>query len=627
MTIILFAIKSDRDSIRSQRFYNKLIHLLSDAFELHNSSTNPIDSANTPDSQLTDNITNLLIDHDNVTVTMIADNCSYPLIKDKPHYILRLSKPIADMFELPTNPSCVLMLFHEYTPLTLIKQLLNSNTTLNPLDPSQVQSLHHDTDADSDASALDVTRGYMYSSRFKYLVKTTAHLQHLNIPMKADTILDQFNNVDKAFVMLQDKRYMDYVRRHVPISDFKPALSRAWKYMLQLEHYHKTIHLFDLDCIGGLPLFNLCTDSTADINTNPYIIVDPTAPIKPSMIQHTLTSNNLICSAATFEARLQSFLGTEHYIKLMSCVHTNPNMYITGGIMSLLLNQDQVDASQYENSDIDVLCANWMWHDFAASVYEFLECNNNCLRGNNSHEFSVTVSCVSDVELPYCNLASVTEIHGGCDLDVQFTKLHEWFTCNINLNYTDDLANQLKMRKMLAYLETEPTLHDDGYYPTDPDEFIMLVVKAVIGYSQRYSGIEAFGQVISHLSIVFVKSNQSDVYNLLYHPKIKAIDYGPHKRKIEFFHIRNISNDTTCTAANLINSFHLPCVRAYYHRTKEGKGKVMMAASAVSAYMTNINFNITLYKGMTIDDAKNRDIVDKYCSRGYTSVLSSNDHR
>ena len=620
MTIILFAIKSDHDSIRSQRFYSKLIHLLSDAFELHNPSTNLIDSANTPDSQLTDDITNLLFDHDNVTATMLADNCSYPLIKDKPHYVLSLTKPIADMFELPTNPSCVLMMFHDYTTSTLIKQLLNSNTMLGPLDISQVQSLHLNTD-DDDAPTLDITRGYMYSSRFKYLVKATAHLQHLNIPMKANTILNQFNNVDKAFIMLQDKRYMDYIRHHIPINDFKPVIDRAWKYMLQLEHYHKTIHLFDLDCIGQLPLFNLCTDSTANTNTNPYIIIDPTAPIKSSMIQPTLSSNNLICSTATFQARLQSFLGTEHYTKLMSCVHTNTNMYITGGIMSLLLNQDQVDASQYENSDIDVLCANWMRHDFAASVYEFLGCNGYGSGENNPYEFSVTISCVCDVEVPYCNLASVVEIHDDCDLNTQFTKLHEWFTCNINPNYIDEPAKQLKMRKMLDYLETEIPRNDD-YYPTDPDEFMVLVVKAIINYSQRYSCIEAFGHVISHLNIVFIKSNQSDTYDLLYHPKIKAIDYGPYKRKVEFFHIHNISNDTTCTAANLINSFHLPCVRSYYHQSK-----VMMAASAVSAYMTNINFNITLYKGMTVDDDKNRDIVDKYCSRGYTSVLASNDHR
>ncbi|CAI2358632.1 Hypothetical protein MVR_LOCUS339 [uncultured virus] len=615
MTLIIIAIKPTFNTSRSQRFYSKLIHSVSEACTPHDPlTTDLINSANVPGFQLNQDISQLLYDYNNAVTIMMADDCNYVLLKHKQHYIMKFDRSVTNMFDLPANGSCVFVLFHEYTTTTMTKQLLNSNVTLDPLDPPQVQALSpwHDSNQDD----TDPVQAYVGFSRFKYVIKTTDQFQYLNIPMQKNTILDQFNSVDKAFVMLQDPKYMKFIRQHVSIHEFKVVLDRAWKYMLQLEHHHKIVHLFDLDCVKGLPLFNMCTDTIASTNTNPYVQVRDGVAVKQSDRQLDMTCNNMICSSATFAKRFKSFLGDESYDKLIAWVDSNPNVYVTGGIMSLLLNQDQVDASQYDNSDIDVLCVHRAGHEFVESVKRFMGHAIGC--GNLESEFNVTITCTTDVEMPYSNLTGIKVMNcSGIKLKGS-TNLHEWFTCAANPTFVHNEHNHKQLQKIMQHLGRKVKF--DG----SCDDMMLQIVQAIINHSKTNSSLECFEKTIHHLNIVFVKSDQLDTFNIMYHPKIKLTSFGPHKRKVEFFHINSISPNTTTTAANLISSFHLPCVRAYYNIGKEGKGKIMMTASAVSAYMTNINFNIMIHDNMTTDDDKNQIIIDKYHRRGYTNVLMSN---
>ena len=629
MTLFIFAIRFECSNLKSQRFYNKIIQLVSETCVLHDPcTTDLINSANVPGFQLDQDLSQLLCDYNNIATVVVADACNYPLLRNRPHYLMQFGRSITNMFDLPVNGSCVFVLFHDYTTTFLVKQMLNADVTLEPLDPSQVTPTQH-KHADDDGDVTTVA--YVSFSRFKYIIKTTEQFQYLKIPMQKETILDQFNNADKAYVILQDSKYMSFIRQHVSIHEFKHVLDRAWKYMLQLEHHCKTVHLFDLDCIEGLPLFNMCTDTIASTNTNPYIQVHDAVPIKQSDRQRSVTCNNLICSNATFAKRFKSFLGSKHFDKLTGFVNSNPNMYVTGGIMSLLLNQDQVDASQYDNSDVDVLCVHRNGHEFVDSIKRFLKHANNNKR--LECEFNITVTCSTDVEMPYLSLNGIeaidysfkkqgyySYIDRSKKLLKRFTNLHQWFTCTANPAFVENEYNIKQLRKAQSIFDSPTTDQDQPLL--NSNDTMLEIIKSIIRDVRYYTDFDYFHETINHLNIVFVKSDQPDAFNMTYHPKIKLTSFGPYKRKVEFFHISSMSSNTMITAANLISSFHLPCVRSYYYQ-----GKIMMSTSAISAYMTNINFNITLYEGMLADDEKNRIITDKYRSRGYTNVLMSNKNK
>lgn len=351
--------------------------------------------------------------------------------------------------------------------------------------------------------------------------------------------------------------------------------------------------IFDIDTASVLPIFPFIL---AFPKLNPYMtilvndkLLYPEVNIGP-LESYKNISSGVICNLNEFKDRLNIFTTGDINKNLFENINWTTNKMGLGGsavcaciqknhpLINLFLNLPINDRTNryfdeyFALSDIDIMFLTqdpFEFIDYVSNVYEQININ-------------------------------ITKYYGTNHIKKEMYKIVYLFVTKnyIIKKYPSIYENILK------------TLDNENTIKLFNDEFISEIKKytnnLIKNDNIKYSDIYDMSNLVYKIKII---KNENDKYNIKINLKYKII--SPElKHPLELFMVKY--NDFFAT----VQTFHLPCVRAYYDGTN-----VYMTPSCVSAHLTYMNLDYKYFAG----NHEPTEIIYKYRMRGFGTWLNYNE--
>ena len=351
--------------------------------------------------------------------------------------------------------------------------------------------------------------------------------------------------------------------------------------------------IFDIDTASALPIFPFILKYS---KLNPYMtilvndkLLYPEVNIGPLQSYKNISSG-VICNLNEFKERLNIFTTGDINKNLFENINWTTNKMGLGGsaicaciqknhpLMNLFLNfpiNDRINRyfdEYYALSDIDIMF-------LTQNPFEFIDCVANVYEQIN---------------------INITKYYGTNHAKKEMHKIVYLF---VSKNY-------IKKKFSNIYENILKTLDNENTIKLFNDEFVSEIQKYTNNISKnddiKYSDIYDMSNLVYKIKIT---ENENDTFNIKINLKYKII--SPElKHPLELFMVKY--NDFFAT----VQTFHLPCVRAYY----DGNN-VYMTPSCISAHLTYMNLDYKYFAG----NHEPTEIIYKYRTRGFGTWLNFNE--
>lgn len=457
------------------------------------------------------------------------------------------------------------------------------------------------------------------------------------------------NEKEKYYLIcnvLSSKKYCHYVLNNRKILEknedllnkFKPTfryvIGYAWLSLYMEESIRKSRikqsdrFVFDLETASMLPVFPFCME-------NPYLNPYFSLPVSEKLINSKTNINSIssmegysngIVDLHEFRRRINIFMSGRSNKDLLDGADWS-NMVITGGIMAAVMpktnplmalfrTSETNDISDkelnrffeeyYAASDIDVACNHKSIIDFiehVKSLADILRKNLNVsksdvrITSNKSAAIYINETILKEKcqkrKIPFDFDYICSNLQQN-DVKFYFYELYLEKKKGSNINNMDILGDKIKENEyfnIINYCEFDKisiVINDYGFEKENLN----------FKNPDHNSGIEMV-YYVNENEIPFIMISETLKFN------ISSIHL---KHQLEVFKLVE-EEFFSC-----VGRFHLPCVRSYYNGTT-----CYLTPSAISAYMTLTNINYKYFVGKSSPT----DIVDKYRSRGYSTILNN----
>jgi len=370
--------------------------------------------------------------------------------------------------------------------------------------------------------------------------------------------------------------------------------------------------IFDIDTACELPIFPVSMDHP---KLNPYIpiLVNDVLLNAPSNIggisyikNNVEINNHGICNLVEFKNRLNIFATGNPDNDLFENINwIDDKIGIGGGVMAACLQKKHPLVNlfseienvteryirffneYYATSDIDIMILTTNTFDFMSRVERLYNqiVINICKFSSYAEPSHIKLSCIKQGYL-FISESDVLElICNNSKERLNFIKKSIETDTTIEL-FNKIIENEFNKYKEKIY-ESEEFSQNQSIYPEFYD----------------------FADIKFKIRIYTNKENKENTINFKLNYKYKIS--SPHlNHNLEIFPVSY--NDFFAT----VQTFHLPCVRAYYDGTN-----VYLTPSCISAHLTYINIDYKYFAG-SIDPI---EIINKYRMRGFGTLLNANE--
>lgn len=375
------------------------------------------------------------------------------------------------------------------------------------------------------------------------------------------------------------------------INTFRYAWTKLYMDERAKESYLNTDDdiVFDIHTASRLPYFSPPTN--IKYIGNPYVVI----PINSSIFYNNTLSINYssyskdmgVVDLQTFRNKMNTFIcGNENFNIFEGIDFKENKMGITGSVMPACLHKNnplrlkfdsdyRYFAEYYCNSDIDIMIQ-------TQDTNEFLNISNNIfekIKENHILYFE------SDKISKYLNK------HCYVSLNPNFVKNK---LPKMEFEYVkNNLRTDKMLLKILPFIEEEYKKYIDSLNLDENNKKLME------DFDAKNIRLDLYDTVKDNFNDITIRMNL----------KFK-INSAPISRELELF--MNNRGDFM----NMVSTFHLPCVRAYYNGDN-----VYMTPSCITSYMTMMNLHYRYFSGQTTP----MEIINKYRMRGFGILLNKKE--
>jgi hypothetical protein len=373
------------------------------------------------------------------------------------------------------------------------------------------------------------------------------------------------------------------------------------------------IFIFDIETVGNLLSFPISTNCP---EFNPYnCIMINNKSLKTNIYSlnyynisydkftaFPINNNNNICNLQQFKAHLNIFATSNPSNNLFQNINfEKEDIAITGSavcacisnfhpLMSLFHNyvnevsiKNRYFDEYYANADIDVMIKTTDFFEFINRVKRiYAQIKKNVVTIYKPHALPEHVNLVCE-KVVYYFLYEEEIIEIIKDSKYNLNEIIQ----NIDTDYVQDIFRSSFEKEYIKYKEEQQGKIIDPEFLKNNPEYLEL------------DNLPFKIRKVKHFKDIVM-----DKIRISFKYKIKS----PHlKHNIELFNV------TTSDFFGVVQTFHLPCVRAYYNYSN-----VYMTTSCVSAHLTRMNLDYKYFAG-TCHPA---EIINKYRMRGFGIYLN-----
>jgi len=369
--------------------------------------------------------------------------------------------------------------------------------------------------------------------------------------------------------------------------------------------------IFNINTASELPIFPF---SYTNPKLNPYMpimVSDELLNSKdnlisiPDFLNNTLLQNKGICKINEFKTRLNIFNLNNSAFDLFENINWDEDkIAITGSVMTACLQRYHPLMNLFSNIiDVSDRFSRFFHEYYVSADVDIMFLTSNTL------EFMKRVQIFYNQIV--VNICKFFPIYAEPDhIKIKCTKIAYLF---INENYA---INYLKVTKehfldIKKSIETEETkklfekLYNNELIKLKMTRRTMFTEEEYSNYSLIYPDFVDFDDITFRIRFTNNSNDSNNVsMNISYKYKISS-PYINHD--LELF---NVSHDDFFAT---VQSFHLPCVRAYYNGDN-----VYMTPSCITAHLTYMNIDYKYFAG----SKDPIEIINKYRMRGFGTWLN-----
>jgi len=402
--------------------------------------------------------------------------------------------------------------------------------------------------------------------------------------------------------------------------------------------------IFTIDVASKLPVFPLDPDNP---HKNPYLplmtsdnVLNPSKNINGVMFGSNFGNFHRIATLSEFRDRLNIFITNSKHNNIFNGIDFSKNkMAITGSVMTACMQyyhplmklfdtkeNDTIDSKFYRyfqeyycESDIDIMIKttdNFEFFDIINNIYDNIKTNIKMIYDVNEPPLTKT-----HIKNLYVYLSPDFIKENLCEsipYELVITNLNSDKIKDILFPYISKLHQDQINQELADFNESEISILKSKY----PQYFMLSVNDLNIRLSKKDSSKilsdmkfksdlsdDNMDELINNITCKEEMELNENSIKILFNFKVKLssplLDHT-----LEIFPIRG--DDFFA----VVNTFHLPCVRAFY----DGEN-VYMTPSCISAHLTYMNINYKYVAG-TKDPL---DIINKYRMRGFGTYLNQTE--